>query len=368
MAEEHHEHHEEHHEHHEHHEAHHEGKTLKISKILIFQVTTAILAIVLIAVLVFGSINLNIGGGTVNINLLGTTPGSTTTLSGDKNTVSKEVLTYLNDNFQTNATITSMTESNGLYNMTLNIGGQSTSVYTSKDGKLVFPLVIDTSKPQTALTKDTTQATQQTTVQKSAKPVVQLFVMSHCPYGTQMEKGILPAVKQLGSKIDFTVKFVDYSMHGKVEINEELNQYCIETQFNSKYIDYLNCFLEDGNTSRCVAKVGIDNIKLASCISSADAKYNVTNLYNDKSTWANGQYPPFPIYATENTKYSVQGSPTLVINDVQVSAGRDSATLLSTICDAFTTAPAECQAKLSSAAPDPGFGGGTGTASTASCG
>ena len=347
---------EEHHEHHEHHETHHEGKSLKISKVLIFQVTTAIFAIALIAVLVLGnSLPMNLGG-------------PTTTSGGDKNVVANNVLTYLNENFQTNATIKSITESNGLYNMTLELGGQETSVYTSKDGKLVFPLVIDTSKTQTALTKDTTQPTQQTTVQKSAKPVVQLFVMSHCPYGTQMEKGILPVIEQLGSKIDFAVKFVDYSMHGKTEIDEELNQYCIETQFNSKYVDYLNCFLEDANTSRCVTKIGIDKTKLASCISSADTKYNVTNLFNDKSTWTGGSYPRFPIYAAENTRYGVQGSPTLVINDVQVDSGRDSASLLGTICDAFTTAPSECQATLSSTAPSPGFGGGTGTASSASCG
>lgn len=353
-------------EHHEHHEAHHGKKTLTISKVLLFQVTTAVLAIALFVVLVFGSINLNIGGGTVNINLLGSTGSSA--VSGDKTTVANEVITYLNDNFGTTATLVSAEQNNGVYNLTLDIEGQKTNVYVSPDGKLVFPLAIDTATKQAAATASAAAKQPTTEVPKSTKPVVQLFVMTHCPYGTQIEKGMLPVVETLGDKIDFTVKFVDYSMHGKTEIDEELNQYCIQTQFNSKYLDYLSCFLEDGNTTRCVAKVGIDKTKLASCIASTDTKYNVTNMFNDKSTWQGGQFPQFPIYKTENTKYGVQGSPTLVINEVQASSGRDPASLLSVVCSAFENPPAECEAKLSSTSPSPGFGGGTGTASAASCG
>jgi len=62
---------------------------------------------------------------------------------------------------------------------------------------------------------------------KTDKPEVELFVMSYCPYGTQMEKGILPAFDTLGDTVDAELKFVDYAMHGEKEVKENLRQYCI---------------------------------------------------------------------------------------------------------------------------------------------
>ena len=348
MVEEHHEHHETHSE--AHHEAHHHEKGFKISKTLIFQITTAILAIALVAVLVIGGI-----------------PG--VGMGADKTTVANNVVTYLNDNFQTTAKLISVEEKGGIYNLTLEIQGQNTSVYTTADGKLVFPIAIDTTEKQATTASASGTTPPSTTVTKSEKPVVQLFVMSQCPFGTQIEKGIIPVVELLGSKIDFTLKFVDYVMHGKTEVDEQLNQYCIETQFNSKYLDYLKCFLEDGNTSRCVANVSIDKTALASCIATADTQYNVTNLFNDKSSWVSGQFPQFNVYKAENEQYQVQGSPTLVINDAEAQSGRDPASLLKLICSAFETPPAECDQQLSSTSPSSGFGYEiTGSATAATCG
>ncbi|MEM2131153.1 MAG: GILT family protein, partial [Candidatus Woesearchaeota archaeon] len=73
-------------------------------------------------------------------------------------------------------------------------------------------------------------------MEKKDKPEVQLFVMSHCPFGTQMEKGILPVVELLGNKIDFKVRFVYYAMHGEVEVKEQLRQYCIQKEQQDKYL------------------------------------------------------------------------------------------------------------------------------------
>jgi protein-disulfide isomerase len=270
------------------------------------------------------------------------------------------------------ATLVNITEQNGVYSMFIQVNNDTGQVYVSKDGKTMFLGAVDLTKaPETTETQaEQTQTTPTPTeVTKSAKPVVQLFVMSYCPYGTQMEKGMLPVVELLGSKIDFSVKFVYYAMHGKTELDEQLKQYCIEKEFNSKYLSYLSCFLEDGNTSRCITKVGIDTTKLNTCIAAADTQFNVTGLYNDQSTWISGQFPQFNVYKTENTKYGVQGSPTLVINDVQVDSGRDSASILKLICSSFTTPPAECNTNLSSTEPSSGFGysGGT-TGSSGSCG
>ncbi len=205
-------------------------------------------------------------------------------------------------------------------------------------------------------------------VPKSAKPNVELFVMAYCPYGTQMEKGIIPVIEKLGNKIDFSVKFVFYSMHGQKEVLEQLNQYCIEKQQNSKYLSYLKCFLGSGDGASCLTSTGIDSGKLASCTKSADTQFNVTKNFDDKASWLSGQFPKFDIFAADNTKYNVQGSPTLIINGAEAQTGRDSASLLSAVCGAFNNQPSECKDTLSSATPASGFGSGTAAAGAPAAG
>lgn len=202
---------------------------------------------------------------------------------------------------------------------------------------------------------------------KKDKADIDLFVMSHCPYGTQMEKGILPVVKLLGDKVNFNVRFVYYAMHGKTEVDEELLQYCIQKDFKNNYADYLECFLEDGNTERCLTKTGLKG-KLDSCISNADSQFKVTTNFNDKSTWL-GNFPMFNIDKELNQKYGVQGSPTLVINGVVADIGRDPASLLDAVCTGFKEKPSECSQTLSSDASSPGFGSGTASnGDSGSCG
>jgi hypothetical protein len=195
-------------------------------------------------------------------------------------------------------------------------------------------------------------------VPKSDKPDVELFVMSHCPYGTQMEKGIIPVVETLGDKIDFEIKFVNYAMHGGTEVYEQLRQYCIEEEQNDKYLEYLKCFLRDGDTGEtCLDEVNIDKEKLKACEARVDEEFKVTELLEDEASWAGGRFPQFNTHADLNAKYGVQGSPTLVINSEVVSTSRDSASLLGVVCNAFNEQPEECtNTELSSTNPDPGFG------------
>lgn len=204
-------------------------------------------------------------------------------------------------------------------------------------------------------------------VQKSDKPVVELFVMSHCPYGTQIEKGFIPVLKTLQDKIDFQLKFVNYAMHGEVELKEQTTQYCIEKEYSKeKLIDYLECFLEDGDSNRCVQELSLDSEVISTCFNAVDEEYSVLANFNDKSTWM-GSFPPFNIYLEDNLKYNVAGSPTLIINGATPSAGRDANSLLEAICFTFNNKPEECNVELSSETPSPGFGYNAGTATTATC-
>ena len=270
----------------------------------------------------------------------------------------------------TEVEIKDIVDEGGLYRIVVNVGGQDFDSYLTKDGTKFFPQVLDMKAEAAGTdTSDTAAGGSGSEVAaKSDKPVVELFVMSHCPYGTQIEKGILPAVAALGDKIDFTLKFCDYAMHGEKELKEQLKQYCIQKEQPDKLASYLNCFLEVGDGEGCIAKAGLDKSKLNACVSATDKEYKVTEKFADKSTWQGGSYPVFDVYKADNDKYGVSGSPALVINGAQVTSDRDSASLLATICSAFNDQPEECSQSLSSTAPSAGFGFGTGAAaSDATC-
>ncbi|MEE9525850.1 MAG: hypothetical protein V3V78_04565 [Candidatus Woesearchaeota archaeon] len=190
---------------------------------------------------------------------------------------------------------------------------------------------------------------------KKEVPEVELFIMSHCPYGTQMEKGMLPVVTLLGDKIDFEVKFVNYAMHGEVEVYEQTSQYCIQKEQNDKFINYLNCFLKEGDSADCLEKAEIDKTALALCEQFTDLEFKITENFEDKASYR-GNYPQFNINDAENQKYDVRGSPTLVINGATASTGRDSVSLLKAVCTGFEEAPEECDEEIDAAQPSPGFG------------
>lgn len=291
----------------------------------------------------------------------------------------EKTLSYLNELMQgqgQTATVDSIKDEGDLYSLKINIGGRVYDSYARKDGSFLFPTGINLNQ-QVAQGGDGSQGTpQQTNVPKSDKPTVELFVMSHCPFGTQSEKGMLPAVRTLGDKVDFKVRFVYYAMHGKKEVDEQLNQYCIQKEQPSKYLNYLACFLNDsaGQGSptagaACMVSTGVDKTKLSTCVAAADSQFEITKNFNDRASWLSGQFPLFNTDKDLNTKYSVGGSPTLIINGVQSNAGRDSASYLAAICNAFNNKPAECDTQLSGVSPGPGFGyDSTAAATAAGCG
>jgi hypothetical protein len=243
--------------------------------------------------------------------------------------------------------VNSVSEENGLYKINCEIDGKATSLYVTKDGKNLVSGLIPLS-----LTTDSESTSSQTqNVPKSDKPVVELFVMTHCPYGTQAEKGFLPAIVAFGDKIDASVKFVHYFLHDP-EYDETPVQICIREEQGDKYNTYLKEFLVEGDTEASLIKAGIDKTKLEDC---------VTNRYED-------------YYVTDSElseSYGVKGSPTLVVNGQIVNSGRSADAYLNTICSAFTegNVPSECDTlELDTATPSAGFGyGQTSSVATAQC-
>jgi glutaredoxin len=286
-----------------------------------------------------------------------------------------KVVDFINKNLMqegTQISVKEIVQENDLYKVVVNMpNGQEIVSYLTLDGTKFFPQVMDIAEIEKANSgnenKETAATTETTAsdVPKNDKPVVELFVMSHCPYGTQIEKGILPVVKTLGDKIDFQLEFCDYAMHGKKELDEQLVQHCISENSPEKLVAYLECFLADETKGpACISSNGIDQSKIDNCVATTDKEYKITELFNDKTTWTSGKFPQFNVYKDNAVKYGVKGSPSLVINGGNVSSGRDSASLLRAVCAAFNTPPAECDTELSSASPSPGFGYNAGGAAT----
>jgi hypothetical protein len=268
------------------------------------------------------------------------------TVTGTRDDVAAKTLNFLSETFNTEITLDGIDSVSGVYKLHTDVNGEQADVYVTTDGKLIFI-------SSEAVVEDNKQI--QAEITKTNKPVVQLFVMSHCPYGLQMEKAIVPVAEILGNKIDFEVKFVYFAMHGQAEINEELRQYCIQKEFSGEYLDYLTCFISEGETYDCIGEVGIDVDELDDCISKTDQSFEVTEMYNDQDTWINGEFPRVNLNLADNEMYGVEGSPTLVVNHVIVNSERNQASLLSLICSAFISEPAECSSALTSATPSPGF-------------
>ncbi|MCK9292566.1 MAG: hypothetical protein WCY27_00785 [archaeon] len=295
----------------------------------------------------------------------------------DMQNVANETVVFLKENFPvSDLTLSEVSNEKELYKMVISVEGQEMELYTSKDGELIFiPGGAPINKSEFVAQKQNLEKTQTNNevkktpeIVKSNKPVVELFVMSHCPYGTQVEKGILPVVELLDDKIDFQLKFVNYAMHGDTEVYEQLLQTCIMQEDPDKFNEYLGCFLEAGDTDDCLERTNISRESLEACITATDEEYNITEMYDDKATWVSGRFPKFLIHDEDNKKYGVQGSPTLVINGTTVSSGRDPQSLLDTICSSFTDKPVECEEQLSSVSPSPGFGyGNSGSNTDAQC-
>jgi len=328
-----------------------------------------------VAIIVAGVL---IAGAVIFVN-----QGKTTCLESEPELLSSQqvgekAINFINENLlqgsTTTASLVDIIEESGIYKIQLKIGNQEFPSYITKDGKLLFPeegIKIDSSSAQE--------------VPKRDRPDVKLFVMSYCPYGLQVQKMFLPVYNLLKNEADMGVYFVDYIMHERQEVDENLRQYCIQKEQKEKYYNYLSCFVKDGNFEECLDEANIDKNKMNSCVSQTDETYKITELYNDKSTWLNGYYPKFDVQKDLNDKYEVGGSPTMVINDSvivqnqQYCPGGDiECTVIpdfertpekfkEIICQAFNSQPEECSQALSEDAFSPGFGFDTGSSSGGSC-
>jgi len=305
-------------------------------------------------------------GVLIIILLIGNFSGGITGSTVNEGEAVDSVLTFVNSQIDGEAELVEVNFDGILYEVVVLVDGAEVPIYLTADGKNLVQGVI----PLSLLVQEEEEEKEEidAEISKSDKPVVELFIMSFCPYGTQAEKGFIPAIEALGDTIDAKIRFVYYAMHPSYgEVEEQLNQHCIQEEQNEKYLDYLECFLEEGDSEACLTEAKIDVNKMKSCAEKTDKEFDILKNLNDQSLWLNGRFPLFNIHKDLNEAYGIGGSPTLVINGQVVSSGRDSASYLDVICQAFNEAPSECGLELSDMTYSPGFGYEEGQDTGAQC-
>jgi len=319
----------------------------KLHKMNIWMITSIILVIALAAVLVY--------------------PMTGKDVAADNKDVAAKAVKFINENLVApgaSASYVSIEDTGEFFNLTVLYQGKDAqgnvveprniSVFLTKDGNDMFlssPLNISQELPNA---QDTTQTQAQAApeVVKADRPEARAFIMSYCPYGLQFITAYAPVMKFLDGLADMKVNFVNYAMHGEKEIQENTRMYCIQNEQGIKFADYLECFVNSTDSASCIAKANIDQAKLNSCMSATDKLYNITGLYNDKSTWM-GNYPFYPIDNDLINQLGLAadgsfGSPTFVLNGVELSVSRTPEAIKQAICDSFTNPPAKCSQQLSS--------------------
>lgn len=166
------------------------------------------------------------------------------------------------------------------------------------------------------------------------KVKLDFYVMSQCPYGTQVEDAVKPVLDKLGDAVDFNLNFIASdlgggrfsSLHGQGEVDENIRQLCAIKYYPKKYRDYIVCRNKDIRSpdwQSCAREAGLDVSKIQACFDGDEGK----RLHSEsikKSAAANAQ-----------------GSPTIYVNNQLYSGGRDSLSFQRALCANLQSHP-EC--------------------------
>ncbi|MFH1511582.1 MAG: hypothetical protein ABIF10_07880 [Candidatus Woesearchaeota archaeon] len=166
---------------------------------------------------------------------------------------------------------------------------------------------------------------------------VEFYVMSQCPFGTQVEDAIKPVLDSIGDRLDFSLEFIATdngdgtfkSLHGENEVKGNIAQLCAAKYSPDKYMDMVVCQNKDaasipGNWEACAKDNGLPFEDIKSCYEGEEGKQLLSESIEATGT----------VGAT--------GSPTIYIGDEKYSGGRQTNDFLRAICTKFEDAPAAC--------------------------
>ena len=235
--------------------------------------------------------------------------------SGDKK-LAQSAVDYINDNGLASSTVTleSYERTSGVIKIKIKIGGSEYEFYVTRDGKYLFPSALEMTPSEGGDNNptdqvSTTSASKCEDLTKTDKPELDVYVVSGCPYGLQIQRAIAQAVSEAPEIADYVkVRYIGSvsgntitSMHGDSEAQENLRQICIREEQPAKYWSYISCYIKAGNTDSCLASSGVDSSAVSACMS--DTGRGVA-------------------YASEDfglsSQYGVSGSPTLMLGFIYI--------------------------------------------------
>ena len=316
---------EEHKTHSEHKEIHHKTK---IKKMVVWQWLTVILAVLFVASIFTGGFK-----------------GAVTAQKISAKAAAEKAVDYINTNLLQQgmaATLKSVSEKNGVYDIKISIAGREYDSYITVDGSLLFPSSFDIDKKIEVPAE--TQTPQE--IPKTAKPKVDIYVMSFCPYGNKAEDTMLPVYKSLKDNVEWNVHYIVSvigenikSLHGQIETDEDMREVCVKKNYGIdkfwQFITYINknCGSDGSCWKEAAKEIGINTDKVQECYDKEGIE-----LMKKEAEAANSA--------------GVGSSPTLIINGIESNAVYqygDSEAYKTAICSAFSDAPEECSGeKLSS--------------------
>lgn len=325
-------------------------------------IATVVIALVVVAALGYYFTTNSQAGAGINLSSL------RFWTAGDSK-IAQSAVDYINNNALANSTVTlkSYERTSGVIKIKIDIGGTEYESFISADGKYLFPSAIEMAPTEGSETPtdqvSTTSVSTCEDLTKTDNPELDVYVVSQCPYGLQIQRAIAQAVSEVPELANYVkVRYIGSasgdtitSMHGEEEATENLRQICIREEQPSKYWSYVSCYMKAGASDSCLTSSGIDKGAVSACMS--DSSRGVA-------------------YASEDfnlgTQYSVQGSPTLMLADANVDesgfGGRSADAIKQIVCCASNNQPAFCSKTLKTTSAASSFSEGyegTGTTSSA---
>jgi protein-disulfide isomerase len=268
------------------HMAHRESKT-KIKKVRIWQVSTAVLGVLLIISIFMGGFSKGSANGSA--------------LSG--NAVADKAVKFINENLMQGrgtATLEGVEESNGMYKIKLDIDGQEMESFISNDGKLLFPQAVDlTNKPQ--LQQPPTQAQDvniniENSASKGAddaKVVMVEYSSFSCGYCNKVRG----TIDQILSEYPNDVKVV-YKHFNRGGTDSETAQAAECAGEQDKFWEMHDLIFDKGSQGDPIEyaqEIGINTDKFSECLDSGKYSAKVTADTNEARSFGISGTPSFMI-------------------------------------------------------------------------
>ncbi|MFC1755663.1 thioredoxin domain-containing protein [Thermoproteota archaeon] len=156
---------------------------------------------------------------------------------------------------------------------------------------------------------------------------VEFYVMSQCPFGTQVIDAIAPVMEKMGDAVDLKIEYIVQeispgqfsSLHGEPEVQGNIVQLCAKQYNPDLYIKFIVCQNKNagaipGNWESCVDSEGLDKESIKTCYEGDEGK----ELLSES--------------AKRTNKAGARASPTIFINGESYQGARDTLAFQRAIC------------------------------------